>query len=156
MANTVLTLQFVNLSKQNLILDQRGWETHPGCSTMTEEPGNELIATDGTQSLQYTQTRMGSILAGSVEMFCTWNNGQVRFGLKIKADIQVFTAGHSPYYYVMNDNNIWSKDIIWTHIDNIAQPHAWPVSIGFNIVADPFAPSTSSLTVKTTIQDLAS
>lgn len=99
---------------------------------------------------------MGSILAGSVEMFCTWNNGQVRFGVKIKADIQVGSIGHSPYYYVMNDNDIWSKDIKWLHVDSLAKPYTWPSTCCFNIVADTQAPSPSSLTVTATIQDLPS
>lgn len=64
MADTVLTLQFVNNSSQNLILDQRMWQTHPGFSEMTQEPANELLAYVGDQGLQYTQTRLGPLVGG--------------------------------------------------------------------------------------------
>jgi hypothetical protein len=95
---------------------------------------------------------LGPIASGVAGIWCCWNNGTVRFGVKLWAPYQMFGIGSSPFWYYMSDNDPQNADVNWVCNPSRSEQYTWPASIGYNIVAVPDSES-STLTINATIQD---
>lgn len=151
MSDTVLTVNFINYSSTQWNLDVWGSTTQEGVSGISQEPSGELQASAGQTTFQYQQNLVGSFESGDAGIWCCWNNGTVRFGVKLWAPYQMFGLGSSPFWYYMSDTTPLA-DVNWVCNDDRAAQYNWPTSLGFNIVAVPTSES-STLTINVTIQD---
>ena len=151
MSDTILTVSFTNYSSIQWNLDVWGANTQEGVSGVTQEPSQTLQATGGMTTYQYQQDMAGSFASGDAALWCCWNNGTVRFGVKLSAPYQMFGLGSSPFWYYMSDSTPLA-DVNWVCNDDRAAQYVWPASIGYNIVAAPDSES-STLNITVTIQD---
>jgi hypothetical protein len=120
-------------------------------SGITQEPSDTLQVSPGQTMFQYQQNLLGFYESGDSAIWCCWNNGTVRFGVKLSAPYQMFGLGSSPFWYYMSDSDPFA-DPNWVCNDDRAAQYAWPASLGYNIVAVPNSQS-STLTLTVTIQD---
>ena len=152
MSDTVLTANFFNYSSGEWKIDECSSYTQSGVSGVTQQPSNSLKAGDGVTTFQYEQNLGGTFVDGDAGIWCCWNNGTSRFGVKLWAPLQMFSLGTSPKWYYMSDTNLNSSDINWVYANDPAAQYTWPKSLGANVVAVPDAES-SSLTLTVTIED---
>lgn len=139
MGNTVLTATFTNISTAVWHRDVMNWQLEAGASNITQQPPEQLTAGAGAGTLQYVQDMMGSIAAGDAGIWCCWNDGKVRFGVKLWAPKQAFDMGDRPYWYHMNDNNPNgpSDSINWVKVSDPSAQYQWTSGIGYKITASP-------------------
>ncbi len=154
MGNTVLTATFTNFSATTWNRDQMGWSLEEGASGITQQPPTQLMAGSGGGTLQYQQDVLGAVAAGDAGIWCCWNNGVVRFGVKLWAPKQAFDIGDRPYWYHMNDTKPGgSKDNInWVKLSDPSEQYVWPSGIGYQINASPVS-EHYTLDISILIQD---
>jgi hypothetical protein len=152
MSNTVLTATFINYSAIAWARDIMGWVTEAGVSGISQQPPATLQAYAGEGVLQYNQDMLGVIADGAAGIWCCWNNGSQRFGVKLWAPLQVAGMGDRPYWYVMNDTNLDNSNINWVQISDPSDNYTWPSSLGFKIYASPVS-DHSNLSVSVSIQN---
>jgi hypothetical protein len=152
MSDTVLTVNFINYSSIQWNLDQWGSTTESGVSGITQQPSPSMEPNAGQTTFQYQQDMAGVLADGVAGIWCCWNNGTSRIGVKLWAPLQMFGIGSSPFWYYMSDTDPESANINWVCNDNRAQQYTWPASLGYNIVAVPNSQS-SALTLNVTFQD---
>lgn len=152
MANTVLTATFINYSSSLLYRDRMGWDTEAGVAGISQQPPTQLQAYAGAGTLKYEQDLAGAIADGGAGIWCCWNNGKQRFGIKLYATIQVIGMGPRPKWYHMSDSSLNNSNITWIEVNDPSDNYTWPSSLGFKITATPTS-THSTLSVSVTIQD---
>ena len=152
MSDTVLTVNFLNFSNTQWNLDVWGSSTEGGVSGISQAPSQNLQANAGQTTFQYEQNLGGVIADGVAGIWCCWNNGSVRFGVKLWAPYQMFGLGSSPFWYYMSDTAPGNTDVNWVCNSDRATPYDWPLSLGYKIVAVPDS-EQATLTLNVNIQD---
>jgi hypothetical protein len=152
MSNTVLTATFINYSSKTWNRDTMGWVTQAGVAGISQQPPTQLQAYAGEGILKYEQDLAGSIADGDAGIWCCWNDGSQRFGVKLWAPFQMLSMGDRPYWYHMNDSSLGNSNINWVELSDPSDNYTWPSSLGFKITATP-ASTHGSLSVTVTIQD---
>ena len=152
MSELTMTLNFTNYSSTTFSRDQNGDLLKTGVSQLTQQCGPTLAALAGTETMAYTQDRVNEIASGDAYIYCCWNNGSWRFGLKLYAQFQMFTLGGPPIFYVMSDNNVDSSTINWVKPPgDPTTPYDFPVTDGLKIVVTPVS-GHNTLTVGVLIE----
>ncbi|WP_434417450.1 hypothetical protein [Nannocystis pusilla] len=153
MGNTVLTATFINYSSTLWYRDAMGWQAQAGVAGISQQPPTSLQAYSGSGVLQYEQELGGTIADGDAGIWCCWNNGSQRFGVKLWAGMQVLGMGDRPDWYHMNDSSPNSNsNINWVKLSDPSDNYTWPSSLGFKITAVPTS-SHTTLAVTVTIQN---
>ena len=152
--SAVLEITFTNLSSVTFSHDTEGAQMKGGVGSLNQAPGTTLQAFGGLQTMRYTQN-LSVVMAGDAYIYCCWNDGDWRFGVRIYEPIQVLAMGSRPYWEVMHDHDLWNKSVSgWTEPgSDPAMPYSFPAEIGYRIDCAPYS-EHSSLSVKVSIQDL--
>ena len=114
--------------------------------TIHTEPGMTLLGGHGQESFIWSQSL--STIASTSYGQVLWRNDKTgkKFGVKIAAPFQMFTAGSAPYYQTKTNDEDWKGE----HRSEVFNFDS--SALGFNVVVHPVATHTT-LGVTVTISD---
>lgn len=149
-----LTITFTNFSQTTFNRDKNGYTIQAAVGQINQWPDTTLQAMGGVQTCAASQN-LSKLADGDADIYCCWNNGVWRFGVKIIAPFQMLGMGDRPYWQVMYDQNPDSSTIDWLSSgSNPAYVYDWPSSVGYKIVGTPNS-DHSALSVAVEIQNLS-
>jgi len=116
--------------------------------------GDSAVGIGGLQVCAASQD-LSKIADGDADIYCCWNNGIWRFGVKIIAPFQMLGMGDRPCWQIKYDQALDSSTINWQSAgSNPAYQYQWPSEVGFKIVGTPVS-DHSALSVTVVVSNLS-